>query len=111
MQVGVSIWHAGECGQKGLPDVFEPVARFAEWIHKKTRGEAKMYPPYEHRHTNCSTYYKYPENGSQPVLDRFDNTQNGNAPEDEDDDGGKEDKCDWSKGSCRRRRRRSRRKN
>ncbi len=61
VQVGVAAWHVNECGRKGRPDVFEPVSAFAEWIHKTTRGEAKMYPPFEHRRTDCPVTYDGPK--------------------------------------------------
>ncbi len=69
VQVGVATWHVSECGRMGRPDVFEPVAEYAEWIYNTTRGEAKMYPPYEHRHTDCPTSYDGPRLSSQPDSD------------------------------------------
>ena len=57
VQVGVGTWHVSQCGTARRPDVFEPVSAYVEWIHNVTRGEAKMYPSYENRHTNCNFSY------------------------------------------------------
>ena len=53
VQVGVGTWQVNQCGAPNLPDVFEPVSAYVEWIHNVTRGEAKMYPSYEKPRTEC----------------------------------------------------------
>ncbi len=66
VQVGVATWHVNECGRKGRPDVFEPVAEYAEWIHNTTGGAAKMYPPYKQGRKQCLFSYDGPRLGSHP---------------------------------------------
>ncbi len=105
VQVGVATWHVNECGRKERPDVYEPVAGYVEWIYNTTRGEAQMYPPYEHRQTDCPTSYDGPKVSGQS---RGDYSLDCSSVFGLSESGGDEDKCDWSKGSCRRRRRRRR---
>ncbi len=47
VQVGITSYHFGRCGQRDHPDVYTRVSAHAKWIKETTEGEAKMSPSYE----------------------------------------------------------------